>query len=512
MSQTSVQPGNVELALRDFVAELGSEAVLTDAEALAEFRDPFWVRGSADFDASAMVMPRNVEEVQAVVRIANEYQIPLWVFGQGRNNAYGGAAPRLPGSVLVNLRNMNRVLEVNEELAYAVVEPGVRFFDLYDALEECGGMLWASVPDLGWGSVVGNALECGIGAMPLGDHASNICSMEVVLPTGEIMRTGMGALTNSKVTHAYRHSFGPEVEGLFFQSSLGIVTSMGIRLMPRPERVLCGLIGFEGEQLVEPVIDIMRGLMLEGIVQGLPLLGQGIGMEDDSKGVMDPSSGTWNVRFALYGREERVEADYRIVENAFSEVPGVRFSRYAFRGDDRASQDGNHDDRARCGIPDMDFWNMFKEFAYGEDTAHLDLSPVGPMVGRDVAETVELIRSLYASSPLPYAWGVILQGRCVTYVTATVFNPTEEQQTREVYRAYNERVVQLAKAGYPVYRTNIHHMDHVAEQYDFNDHIYRRFNETLKDALDPKGILQPGKRGIWPARLRESSRRVSPRF
>jgi 4-cresol dehydrogenase (hydroxylating) len=45
-------------------------------------------------------------------------------------------------------------------------------------------------------------------------------------------------------------------------------------------------------------------------------------------------------------------------------------------------------------------------------------------------------------------------------------------------------------------------MDLVADQYDFNDHAQRRFLQTIKDALDPNGILSPGKQGIWPAAMR----------
>ena len=64
-------------------------------------------------------MPTTVEEMQAVVRVANEHKVPLWTHGRGMNNGYGGPAPRLDGSVIVSLRNMNRVLEIDEELAYA---------------------------------------------------------------------------------------------------------------------------------------------------------------------------------------------------------------------------------------------------------------------------------------------------------------------------------------------------------------------------------------------------------
>ena len=75
-----------------------------------------------------------LEEVQAIVRLANEHRVPIWTTSQGRNNGYGGSSPRVQGSVVMNLRRMNRVLEINEELGYAVVEPGVSWFDLCEAV------------------------------------------------------------------------------------------------------------------------------------------------------------------------------------------------------------------------------------------------------------------------------------------------------------------------------------------------------------------------------------------
>ena len=62
-----------------------------------------------------------------------------------------------------------------------------------------------------------------------------------------------------------------------------------------------------------------------------------------------------------------------------------------------------------------------------------------------------------------------------------------------------------AKQGYGEYRAHLDFMDLAAEQYSFNDHAYRRFVETIKDAVDPKGILSPGKQGFWPASMRNGS-------
>ena len=121
-------------ALDAFTAALGAERVLTGEEDLRAFRDPFAFSTWDDYTASAVLMPETVEEIQAIVRIANEHRVPLWTHGQGRNNGYGGPAPRVRGSVIVSLRNMNKVLEINEDCAYAVVEPGVRWFDLYEAI------------------------------------------------------------------------------------------------------------------------------------------------------------------------------------------------------------------------------------------------------------------------------------------------------------------------------------------------------------------------------------------
>jgi 4-cresol dehydrogenase (hydroxylating) len=77
-----------------------------------------------------------------------------------------------------------------------------------------------------------------------------------------------------------------------------------------------------------------------------------------------------------------------------------------------------------------------------------------------------------------------------------------EAQVRSAYDVSKALVVEAAKLGYGEYRAHLSFMDLAAEQYSWGDHAYRRFCETLKDALDPAAILAPGKQGIWPRSMR----------
>ncbi|MGC5567803.1 FAD-binding oxidoreductase [Streptomyces sp. FR-108] len=492
-------------ALEAMREALGDGAVLTARADLDEFRDPFYVHGSAENDVSAAVMPTSVEEVQAVVRIANTYGVPLWTVSTGRNYGYGGAAPRVPGSILVNLSKMNRVLEINEELGYAVVEPGVRWFDLCEALEASGGKWWSSIPDLGWGSVVGNSLEYGRGHTRIGSHAENVAGMEVVLPNGELMRTGMGAMTGNRAWHAYPFGFGPMVDGLFFQSNLGIVTRIGWRLMPRPQKYASCWVHFDGDEIIVPVIDAMRDLMLDETINNYPFLGRGVAANTEGRPDLDPKSEKWALRFALYGYDEIVEAKWKVVERVLGSIPGVTLGRKMFDGTDRIGpQEGIHDDKVQAGIPGMELLDLYK-VPFGPDTGHLDFSPVGPLIGSEVLKMVRLVRGMYEEFGEPYAAGMMLLPRSILVVSVMFFDPKDAEKTKKIYENYDPMLQRIAAEGYGLYRAHIFKMDAVAATFDFNDHAYLRFVETVKDAVDPNGILQAGKQGIWPKSLRGKS-------
>ena len=82
--------------------------------------------GPEEIVASAAVAPDSVEQVQKVTRIAITFKIPIYPISPGKNLGYGGSAPNLSGSVVLDLKRMNRVLEENDRNHYALVEPGVR--------------------------------------------------------------------------------------------------------------------------------------------------------------------------------------------------------------------------------------------------------------------------------------------------------------------------------------------------------------------------------------------------
>jgi 4-cresol dehydrogenase (hydroxylating) len=484
-------------ALAALVTELGAENVLLSPAELQEYRDPYDFKGSDEYTGSAVVTPRRVQDVQSIVRLANEFRVPLWTFSTGRNFTYGGAAPRVRGSIQVSFREMNRVLEVDDELAYAVVEPGVRFFDLHDHLRAGGYRLWPSIPDLGWGSIIGNTLDSGRGYTPYGDHPTTQCGLEVVLADGEILRTGMGAMSASKTWHLFRESYGPNHSGLFFQSNLGIVTKMGVWLMRAPEVYMSGWATWRDEAVSAAVVDTLRELMFDGVIRNYPLVGFGVPSE---KG-RDASAGGWMVRFALYGSEKLVAALSEIVTDALTAIHGVELGAHYYRGDEERAAATVHDHKVQGGIPGLELIEMFREI-HGEDAGHLDLSSIGPLSGSDVVETIRFRREMCERHGVPYSGAIVLLPRSALHISPLIFDTNDEQQTRTAYDTYAKMVVELAQAGYPVYRTNIQHMDLVAEQFDFNDHAQLRLNEKLKDLLDPNGILSPGKQGIWPQGMR----------
>src|SRR5512139_2555282 len=255
-----------ERALAAMRRVVGAQWVLATDEDRDTYLDPYGVGDGAAHAPSAAVAPASVEELQAVLRVANEHRLPLWPISRGKNLGYGGASPRMPGTVVLDLGRLNRILEVNETLGYCVVEPGVGFFELHEHLTRNRIAMEVGIPGNGWGSVVGNALERGFSFR--GDHSENICGLEVVLPDGGLLRTGMGAMKNSAIWNTGRHGFGPSWDQAFVQSNFGVVTKMGLWLHPVPEEVITVRVALDQPDDIGWYMDALAPLRLRGVVNG----------------------------------------------------------------------------------------------------------------------------------------------------------------------------------------------------------------------------------------------------
>lgn len=513
-----VSEADLAAALDGLRSALGAHRVIDDDAAVREFRDPFWPAGDDTFAPSVVVMPETTEQVQAVVRIANEHRVPLWTHSQGRNNGYGGPAPRVGGSVVVSLRNMNRILEIDEELAYAVVEPGVRWFDLHDAIVAGGHDLMLSVPDIGWGSIVGNSLDNGVTYLPNGQDFRAPCGMEVVLADGEVLRTGMGALPGNKSWHLYKRGLGPSLDTLFIQSNYGIVTRMGVWLMRRPERYAAVMVRMWGKDDIGPAIDIIRELVMAGVLQGVPTIGQGVGIAsqigprsqwyDGTDPLPDEvherigrelGLGRWCTRMGLYGDEDNVEWRLGKLRAAFEAIPGAEVLATLYSKEDIASGDIDIHHQVGAGIPNLQV-NTMTGWYGGDEGGHLGFSPIVPLTGRDFVEATELMRHYVEDEAgLDFMAGsLVLNERCCVMVAMIMFDTKDPVQTERAYAVVRRMATEMGKVGYGEYRAHLSFMDVAADQYRFNDHVYRRFCERIKDAVDPNGILSPGRHGIWP--------------
>jgi len=513
----NVSAAQFEHALAGWRAVVGDAQVVTSDAGLAAYLDPFAPGERAAFAASAALLPASVDEIRALLRIANRYRIPLWTVSTGRNFAYGGAAPRLAGSVVLDLQRMNRILDVNETLAYALVEPGVSYFDLYAHLREKGYRLWIDPPAAGWGSVVGNTLERGFGYTDYGDHAAAQCGMEVVLANGDVLRTGMGGIEIGTAWQLYQPGYGPSFDAMFMQSNYGIVTKLGVWLMPAPPAYLLGEIQFRHEADLEAIVEILRPLRLDGTIRNHAVIEGGLrraaGLSArrpwyDGAGAMPESAltamldtlgvGRWNLHFALYGTPELIDARYASIERAFARVPEARLSAARYAGDAQPAGGG---DRNMAGIPAMTAFRMLDW--RGGAGAHVDFAPICPATGRDALRQYTMVKTRAAEYGFDYYGGFTAGARHLHHIFAAIFDRDDASQVERAGELLRSLMSDARAAGYGEYRAHLAYMDFAAAQYGFNDGALLRLAETIKDTLDPNGILAPGKQGIWPAGWRD---------
>lgn len=520
--------------LAELRAAVGEDWVWSSEDDLGPYRDSFSpVWDTADErHASAAVAPENVEQVQEVVRIADRYKVPLFPISTGKNFGYGGPSPNVTGSAVLDLKRLNKVLEIDDKRNFALVEPGVSYFDLYRHIQQNNLKLMVDCPDPGWGSPIGNSLERGIGyTMPhFRDHFGSSCGMEVVLPNGELMRTGMGALPGSESWQEYKYGFGPDPSGLFAQGNFGVVTKMGFRLMPLPDYYRTGLITVPKRRdfvkLVEHVNYLSDSSLIGEAKYGSPLSAlladedfyalatQEGGPSDEDMDAAAAKAGlpSWQVELQFFGPEKATLENWNYAkERILADIPGAE----AVDGDHftlpatpeqlenttqpYASSIRRH---GALGVPSLEMWKIVS------GDGHVGFFPVLPRSAEAVFKMQQVMCDGLREFPLagrffnatttPLYWH--------SFTFQMVFAPSvlhdDPEHNAMVHRSMKLAVEVAAEHGWGDYRASPIYQDDVSDTYSFNNHQLRRFHEEMKDAIDPNGIIAPGRGGIWPKRFR----------
>jgi 4-cresol dehydrogenase (hydroxylating) len=497
----------VDAALRAFADAVGAGHVSADE---AEVR----LAGTATFATArrpvAIVRPGSRAEVQACVRAAAAHGVSVYPVSRGCNWGYGSRVPARDGAVLLSLERLTDIVDFDERLGWAAVEPGVTFRQLDAFLRGRGSRLHlngpGSTPDA---SIVGNTLERGVtqGVMP--DAAARVGALEVVLADGSVVRTGSSALPGSRAARVHRHGVGPALDGLFLQSSLGIVTEMTVWLSPVPAFHRHFHFVVDEDDGLPAVVDALRSLCMEGTLttsvalhndwKVMALTGRypwahaagRTPLPDDLRAgrMAELGGGRWFGEAAVHGPTTAVMEALRsrvsevlaplVREVDWSEpnAPGPFFGGDVGHALEQAYwrrpgplPPDPHPDRDGCGV----IWH----------------SPALPFDGDAVLRCVDAAEAVLAAHGFePTISLQAVSPRCVYAVISILFDRAAPGEDERAVRCHTVLAERLAADGFHPYRLGL--LD--AGGPSAPDEATRALLHTLRQALDPAGVLAPGR-------------------
>ena len=232
---TALQPAPALEHLQAFKDIVGDAHVLVDEEALDRYAHD--ETEDLHFPPDLVLRPGTAEEIGAILRICNEYRLPVTPRGAGTGLS-GGALPHL-GGVVVSVERLNRIIQIDERNLQVTTEPGVITEVLQDAVKAKGLFYPPDPSSRGSCMIGGNIAENSGGpkAVKYGVVKDYVLNLEVVLPSGDIIWTGANVLKNATGYNLTQLIVGSE-------GTLGIVTKAVLKLIPLPKHDLLMLIPF----------------------------------------------------------------------------------------------------------------------------------------------------------------------------------------------------------------------------------------------------------------------------
>jgi D-lactate dehydrogenase (cytochrome) len=246
-----------------FAAIVGPENMSTDREDRQYFgQDAFW----DGVPPAVILRPENRQHVMAIVNVCYDACISIVPRGGGMSYTKG-YVPSRSGTVMLDLRRMNRILEINREDLYIVAEAGCTWQSIFEALKVVGLRTPYFGPMSGMFATVGGALSQNsmfYGSATYGTVAESVLGLEVVLADGRCVRTGAWANRGEKPF--FRH-YGPDLTGMFLSDTgaLAVKTAASLRLIPAPAATEFASFAFDNfDDMVRAQAEIARaGLAAE---------------------------------------------------------------------------------------------------------------------------------------------------------------------------------------------------------------------------------------------------------
>lgn len=530
----TVMGWELEAALAEWRVILGDDNVASDASSRTAAQTATFATHQR---VLAVLRPANREQVQDCLRIANRFRIPVHPVSGGKNWGYGSRVPTSPQAVLLDLGRMNRILDFDERLAYVTLEPGVTQGQLYAFLKDRRSKLWMDATgSSNEASVVGNAVERGFGHTPYGERFSHLCGLEVVLPTGDRLETGFHRFAGAKASVSYPFGSGPYLDGIFTQSNLGVITRMTLWLMPAPEYFQAFFFRCDDDAGLAPLVEALRPLRLNGTVRNTIHIGNDYKVlsglrqypfeETGGRTPLLPEQmaefrssmhfGRWNGSGGLYGTRKQVAEARRLLKRALK----GKINRIGFIDDRTLALI----ERFSAPFRFLTGWDLSRTLnvlrpVYGlmkgipTDTpmesaywrkriappAQMDpdrdrcgllwYAPVAPATGEDaVALTGAASEVVLAHGFEPGISMTMVTERSLTCVISIGYDRDVAGQDLAAMQCCRALRARLTGMGYHSYRLGVQSMSEMSA-----DNGYNRLLNTLKNALDPNGVLAPGR-------------------
>jgi glycolate oxidase len=413
-----------------------------------------------------VVMPRTTEEVQKILILANDKKIP--VVPMGAALVLSGLSRALKGGILLDLKRMNSILEVNEISRYALVETGVSEGMLKAHLEKNYPRLKHSLPDAPpMATIGGNILIHGSGHMSqaTGFHSEMLNGLEVVLPTGEICRIG----SCSTSPYWFSRAPLPDLAGLFvgWNGTTGVVTKLAIKLYAKPSHEDVMLFVVENPDYLPDIIYKITGTeMAEDLVVmaqpkpdwigGFQLVS--INLTGNSEEDIMFRKKTIRNCLDSYIREQTGGFMHLIpdMKKGFLEAPQRSVSRFA--------------DVKKGG-----------GFEYVGAIMPIEFIPQAYREGIEIAERNKTSYSIMIR--------IIGRGHCMMVGYAYGFNRADEEDVMRARRALHDANECALKLGGIPWKAELPGQKLIIQKMDPNSF---QLISRIKKLLDPNGIMNPG--------------------